>query len=91
MKTAMTPDIVELLAGHAGYLTSSYRRYPKDQVRKEYLAAEYAVSLSGPNEQVRANEETIKMLTTKIVKQEQITDRLLQVVGIIENLEKTDK
>lgn len=48
MKTAMTPDIVELLAGHAGYLTSSYRRYPKDQVRKEYLAAEYAVSLNAP-------------------------------------------
>lgn len=46
LKTAMTPDMVELLTGHEGYLSGSYRRYPKDQVRKEYQNAEYAVMLS---------------------------------------------
>jgi hypothetical protein len=48
MKTAMSPDMVEFLAGHGGYLPEAYRKYNKQQVKDAYLSAEFAVSLNVP-------------------------------------------
>ncbi len=49
LKVAGMPgEMVELLAGHEGYLSDSYRRFPVQQVRDAYLQAEHAVSLSSP-------------------------------------------
>lgn len=75
LKTAMPSEMVELLAGHAGYLSDSYRRYPLEQVRDAYRDAEYTISISQPAESVRANEKTIRSLTSKVIKQEQLLEQ----------------
>ena len=38
-------DIAEMLAGHSGYLSDSYRRYPSKTVVSEFLKAEAAISV----------------------------------------------
>ena len=60
LKLAMNHEIVEMLAGHQGYLSDAYRRYPKDQVREAYLKAEYAVSLNGPDITLKMDLESQK-------------------------------
>ncbi len=98
MKAAgMTPDIVEMLSGHSGYLSDAYRRYPVDQVGKEYLNAEYAVSLSAPDMQVRAELESQSEILRSVLiesarnrleldrRGEQL-DRLLKAAEIAERL-----
>lgn len=67
MVLAMNPEIVELLAGHSGYLSDAYRRYPKDQVQKEYLRGEYEVSLSAPDVAVKAELENQKAVVQSVV------------------------
>lgn len=38
-------EIAELLAGHSGYLSQSYRRYTHEQISKEFLKAERQISI----------------------------------------------
>ena len=48
MKTVMPSTIVELLGGHEMPYHGAYVRYPKEQVKQEYLKAEYAISIHAP-------------------------------------------
>jgi len=48
MKTVMNDEMVELLVGHTGYLSGSYRRIPKGTVAEEYRKLYYAISLYSP-------------------------------------------
>ncbi len=43
-------EIAEALAGHQGYLTSSYRRYTEAQLAERYLEAEYLVTIQTPKD-----------------------------------------
>lgn len=56
-KTAMPAEMVEILMGHIGYLGGAYGRYPKDQLREAYLAAEYSISLNTPEEILKIRNE----------------------------------
>jgi len=42
----MNEDMAEMLAGHVGPYQGAYQQYTKEQVKKTYLQAEYAVSLN---------------------------------------------
>ena len=42
---AANKDVAEHIAGHEGYLSSSYRRYTKKQILKEYIKAEKKLSI----------------------------------------------
>lgn len=70
MKTAMSPDMVEELIGHEGYLSSSYRRYPVDQVRQAYQNAEYTVSLNAPDmKEIRETKDRADYMMSEYVRQ----------------------
>ncbi|MDD4484782.1 MAG: site-specific integrase [Methanoregula sp.] len=45
MSLAVSKEIPEVLAGHAGYLTDAYRRYTRSQLREYYLKAEQMVTI----------------------------------------------
>lgn len=47
---AASKDVAEHIAGHEGYLSSSYRRYTKKQILKEYIKAEKKLSILKENE-----------------------------------------
>jgi len=70
MKLAISSEIVELLAGHDGYLSSSYRRYTKDQVITEYLKGEHLITIQIPSDIRTIREEVKKEIddNTKLVK-----------------------
>ncbi len=48
MSLAVSKEIPEVLAGHAGYLTDAYRRYTRAQLKEYYLKAEQMVTLQDP-------------------------------------------
>ena len=70
MKLVISPEIVEMLAGHDGYLSSSYRRYSKDQVIKEYLRGEHLITIQIPSDIRTVKEEVKKEIedNSKLVK-----------------------
>jgi predicted nucleic acid-binding Zn-ribbon protein len=43
----ISKEIAEMLAGHAGYLTGSYRRYTKKQLAEQYLKGERMLLIHG--------------------------------------------
>ncbi len=47
---SMPVDMVEVLMGHSGYLTSAYRRIPKKEIAEAYLQNEYRVMIQVPRE-----------------------------------------
>jgi integrase len=46
----VSKEIAEMLAGHAGYLTGSYRRYTKKQLVEEYLKGQHLLTIQTPKE-----------------------------------------
>ncbi|MCK9591940.1 MAG: site-specific integrase [Methanoregula sp.] len=60
----VSKEIAEMLAGHAGYLTGSYRRYTKKQLIEEYLKGEHLLTIQAPKElQEMESEFKAKMQT----------------------------
>ena len=70
LKLAISSEIVEMLAGHEGYLSSSYRRYSKDQVITEYLKGEHLITIQIPSDIRTIREEVKKEINdnSKLVK-----------------------
>jgi len=46
----VSKEIAEMLAGHSGYLTGSYRRYTKKQLAEEYQKGEHLLTIQAPKE-----------------------------------------
>ena len=46
----ISKEIAEMLAGHSGYLTGSYRRYTKKQLAEEYLKGQHLLTIQAPKE-----------------------------------------
>jgi integrase len=46
----ISKEIAEMLAGHTGYMTGSYRRYTKKQLIEEYLKGEHLLTIQAPKE-----------------------------------------
>jgi integrase len=46
----VSKEIAEMLAGHNGYLTGSYRRYTKKQLAEEYRKGEHLLTIQAPKE-----------------------------------------
>jgi len=46
----ISKEIAEMLAGHNGYLTGSYRRYTKKQLAEEYLKGQHLLTIQAPKE-----------------------------------------
>ena len=42
---AASKDVAEHIAGHEGYLSTSYRRYTKKQILKQFIKAEKKLSI----------------------------------------------
>lgn len=47
---SMPVEMVEILMGHSGYLTSTCRRIPKKEIVEAYLQNEYRVTIQVPKE-----------------------------------------
>ena len=62
MKLVVPIEMVEFLAGHAGYLSKEYRRYPCEQARSQYIKAEYIVSIHTPEniQEIQTKERDIQ-------------------------------
>lgn len=101
MKTAMPGEMVEMLAGHSGYLSDAYRRYPKDQVREAYLNAEYTVCLNAPIDakQMKDTSDKLNAVTSEYIRlkgqvdaQQSMMDRIVQLSKFMdENEDKIKK
>jgi len=50
LSLVVSKEIAEMLAGHAGYLTGSYRRYTKKQLVEEYLKGQHLLTIQTPKE-----------------------------------------
>ena len=86
MSLVVSKEIPETLAGHAGYLTEAYRRYPKKQLAAEYLKAERMVTIQGDADVGKLREDldtTVKTLQETRNGQEKASSALSSVV--IEN------
>lgn len=78
---AVPVDIVEVLMGHAGYLTEAYRRFTKTQMAEYYLKGEYLVSLSIPTREISQVEERLEREKTIMF------DRILSLENQMEELQ----
>jgi integrase len=71
----ISKEVAETLAGHAGYLTGSYRRYTKKQLAEEYLKGEHLLTIQAPKElqeiesEFRAKMQTHSEIIENIVKE----------------------
>ena len=77
-----------MLAGHAGYLTGSYRRYTKKQLAEQYLKGERMLTVQGDPDIGEIREQldsTVKTLQETRNGQEKASSALSSVV--IENQE----
>lgn len=91
LSTVMPKDMVELLMGHAGYLGGAYIRYPKAQVAKEYLKAEYIISIhTGTTPEIRANMDNLKELAqsqaSELIKLQMRVDEQQKALEEIRNM-----
>jgi len=75
--TVIPIDIVEALMGHEGYLTEVYRKYSQEQLAEFYKQGEHVLSVFGTGD-VKALENDVKDLTSKVTKREDLIDMLLQ-------------
>lgn len=57
LKIGMSTELVEMLAGHNGYLSDAYRRYSIQQVREIYEKNERLVTIQSPKELVEIETE----------------------------------
>lgn len=83
----MPAEMVEMILGHEGYLSGAYRRYPEEQVRKAYLAVEYAISLNAPSNMpaIRADLEQSKET------QQALAGELIRLRNDLEALARNDR
>jgi integrase len=71
----ISKEIAEMLAGHSGYLTGSYRRYTKKQLAEEYLKGQHLLTIQAPKElqeiesEFRAKIQTHEGILTSIVQE----------------------
>lgn len=79
-KLGMPIEMAELLAGHTGYLTDAYRRYPKEQVKEAYLRGEYVLSLSSPVDikKMRSQEEQISAMASENIRLKMAMPTMIQ-------------
>jgi integrase len=59
LSLAVSKEIAEALAGHAGYLTGNYRRYTTAQLKEEYLKGEHMLYIEAIKE-IRESATTTK-------------------------------
>ena len=94
MKAAGMPgEMVELIAGHEGYLSDSYRRFPVQQVRDAYLQSEHVVSLTSTldpiefqNEKNRSNLLASEIIRLSTKNNEEIESLKSEVEGMRKNV-----
>jgi integrase len=84
LKLAISSEVVELLAGHEGYLSSSYRRYSKEQVIAEYLKGEHLITIQIPSdirtirEEVKKEiDDNTKLVRSLVLKNQELEDRVM--------------
>lgn len=81
MSLIISKEIPEFLAGHAGYLTGSYRRYDEETVAVEYLKAQHMVSITGSKQFKELENEFKQKMQEQSIKTEKHADTLMQVIS----------
>jgi integrase len=76
----VSKEIGEFLAGHAGYLSGSYRRYDEETVAAEYLKGMHMVSITGSKQITELENELKEVQQQQSQKIEKHTDTLMQVI-----------
>lgn len=83
----ISKEIAEMLAGHSGYLTGSYRRYTKKQLSEEYLKGQHLLTIQAPKElQEIESEFKAKMQTHSEI----IENLVKKNIGLEDKLVKMD-
>ena len=89
----ISKEIAEMLAGHSGYLTGSYRRYTKKQLAEEYLKGQHLLTIQAPKElQEIESEFKAKMQTHSEIIENIVKENILlkqKILKIEEEQERT--
>ena len=80
MSLSISKEIPEFLAGHAGYLSGSYRRYDEETVAAEYLKAQYRVTVTMPKEMKEIETELKQVQQEQSQKIEKHADTMMAVI-----------
>lgn len=80
MSLIISKEIPEFLAGHAGYLTGSYRRYDEETTAAEYLKAQHMVSITGSKQVKELENEFKQKMQEQAIKTEKHADTMMQII-----------
>ncbi len=78
-KTLIPENVAEAFAGHKGYLSDAYRRYPEKQLRDFYLQAEPAITIMIPPELRELQGDTQKKLDAHSMIIEEMVSKNIQL------------
>ncbi|MCX6685306.1 MAG: site-specific integrase, partial [Methanoregula sp.] len=79
MSLVISKEIGEFLAGHAAYLSGSYRRYDDETVASQYLMGMHMVSITGSKQVKELENELKEKMAEQSAKTEKHADTLLRV------------
>ena len=96
----VSKEIAEMLAGHNGYLTGSYRRYTKKQLAEEYLKGQHLLTIQAPKElqemesefkaKLQGHSEMLEHIVRENMQlKEQITKRDTEFTSKMEEMQQT--
>ncbi len=95
-KLGAPEEIIEALAGHAGYLSGAYRRYSKKQMAEYYLKAEPHLTILVPAEYIElqgqvadklsAHSELLQEVMAKNLRNESEVERLKAQMALLTEL-----
>ncbi|MGD0079688.1 MAG: site-specific integrase [Methanoregula sp.] len=86
MSLVISKEIPEFLAGHASYLSGSYRRYDEETVAAAYLEAMHMVSITGSKQVKELENELKEKMAEQSAKTEKHADTLVMVINENMNL-----
>ena len=69
-------DLVEMMMGHEGYLTKSYRRIPQDEARKQFHEGELVLFITVASK--RTEERIVEGVKQEMTKQISAQDRMIE-------------
>jgi len=81
MSLIISKEIPEMLCGHTGYLTGSYRRYDEETLAAEYLKAQHMVSITGTRQIKELENELKKAQQEQAQKTEKQSDALITLIN----------
>ena len=84
-KRAIPQEIAECLGGHAGYLSSAYRKYTEDELAGYYLQAEPTISISTRAVLTKEAEQRIENLQNTVDNLKELVMHLTDQAGMDED------